>query len=178
MVVPAYPLVRKIWRVASRMASIVRVALGPMTAPGCRSCGSTAATDDFPLLFFRATTLPSRRALVLTQTPPNAWNVAGGDERLADLAHERPPVANLPHLSNELDDSVESMPFQPTPYLLVEKRGPVALVTLNNPEMLNAFLDDMHEGMEEVWGMLAVDGDVRAVVLTGAGKAFSAGGNI
>jgi enoyl-CoA hydratase/carnithine racemase len=70
------------------------------------------------------------------------------------------------------------MPFAPTPHLLVETEGPVTIVTLNNPEMRNAFLDDMHEGMQEIWGHLAADHSVRAVVLTGAGKAFSAGGNI
>jgi enoyl-CoA hydratase len=70
------------------------------------------------------------------------------------------------------------MPYAPTPHLLIEADGPVTTVTLNNPEMRNAFLDDIHEGMQEVWGHLAVDRSVKAVVLTGAGKAFSAGGNI
>jgi enoyl-CoA hydratase/carnithine racemase len=70
------------------------------------------------------------------------------------------------------------MPYAPTPNLLVEADGPVTTITLNNPEMRNAFLDDMHEGMQEIWMHLAADHSVRAVVLTGAGKAFSAGGNI
>jgi len=70
------------------------------------------------------------------------------------------------------------MPYAPTPLLLVEQDGPVTVVTMNNPEMRNAFLDDLHEGMQEIWGMLAADHSVRAVVLTGAGKAFSAGGDI
>jgi len=70
------------------------------------------------------------------------------------------------------------MPYAPTPHLLVEQDGPVSILTLNNPEMRNAFLDDMHEAMQEIWMHLAADRSVRAVVLTGAGKAFSAGGNI
>lgn len=70
------------------------------------------------------------------------------------------------------------MPYAPTPHILLEQDGPVAIVTLNNPEMRNAFLDDMHIGMQEIWGHLGDDDSVRAVVLTGAGKAFSAGGNI
>jgi len=49
--------------------------------------------------------------------------------------------------------------------------GPITIVTLNNPEMRNAFLDDMHTGMQEIWQHLAADRSVRAVVLTGAGKA-------
>jgi len=70
------------------------------------------------------------------------------------------------------------MPYAPTPHLLVETDGPVTILTLNNPEMRNAFLDDMHQAMQEIWQHLATDDSVRAVVLTGAGKAFSAGGNI
>jgi enoyl-CoA hydratase len=70
------------------------------------------------------------------------------------------------------------MPYQPIPELLIEHRGRVALVTLNNPEGRNAFSDDMHVAMREVWEHLALDASVRSIVLTGAGKAFSAGGNI
>ena len=70
------------------------------------------------------------------------------------------------------------MPYRPTPLLLVEQDGPVTILTLNNPDMRNAFLDDMHEAMQEIWWHLACDDSVRAVVLTGAGKAFSAGGDI
>jgi len=70
------------------------------------------------------------------------------------------------------------MPFAPTPHLLMEQDGPVMVLTLNNPDMKNAFLDDMHEALQEIWIHLARDPSVRAVVLTGAGAAFSAGGNI
>lgn len=70
------------------------------------------------------------------------------------------------------------MPYAPTPHLIVEQDGPVTILTMNNPDMLNAFLDDMHEAMQEIWMHLAKDQSVRAVVLTGAGRAFSAGGNI
>jgi enoyl-CoA hydratase len=70
------------------------------------------------------------------------------------------------------------MPYASTPHLLVEAIGPVTVITLNNPEKRNAFLDDMHEGMQEIWAMLSTDRSVKAVVVTGAGKAFSAGGDI
>jgi len=70
------------------------------------------------------------------------------------------------------------MPYQPIDELLIEHRGPVALVTLNNPDGRNAFSDAMHVAMREVWEHLALDSSVRSIVLTGAGKAFSAGGNI
>jgi enoyl-CoA hydratase/carnithine racemase len=70
------------------------------------------------------------------------------------------------------------MSYTSTPHLLIEADGPVTIVTLNNPDRRNAFLDDMHEGMQEIWGHLSLDRSVRSVVLTGAGKAFSAGGDI
>jgi len=70
------------------------------------------------------------------------------------------------------------MPYRPVPEIVIEKKGPVALVTMNNPEMLNAFVDNMHEGMREIWEYLALDREVRSIVLTGEGRAFSAGGNI
>jgi enoyl-CoA hydratase/carnithine racemase len=70
------------------------------------------------------------------------------------------------------------MTYTPTPHLLVEPDGPVTIITLNNPDQRNAFIDDIHDAMQNIWGDLSVDREVRAVVLTGAGKAFSAGGDI
>jgi enoyl-CoA hydratase/carnithine racemase len=70
------------------------------------------------------------------------------------------------------------VPYTPPPELTIEADGAVRILTMNNPEMLNAFVDPLHEAMGEVWNHLARDHEVRAVVLTGAGRAFSAGGNI
>jgi len=70
------------------------------------------------------------------------------------------------------------MPYRAVPELQIEQRGPVAVLTLNNPEMRNAFSDAMHVGMREVWEHFALDPSVRTIVLTGAGRAFCAGGNI
>jgi enoyl-CoA hydratase/carnithine racemase len=70
------------------------------------------------------------------------------------------------------------LPYSPTPALLIEADGPVTILTLNNPDKRNAFSDDLHEAMQEVWTHLGADHSVRAVVLTGAGEAFSAGGDI
>jgi enoyl-CoA hydratase len=62
--------------------------------------------------------------------------------------------------------------------LVVERRGSVVLATLNRPQQLNAFDDELHRAFARFWLDLEEDTDARAVVLTGAGKAFSAGGNI
>src|SRR5690554_5689734 len=62
--------------------------------------------------------------------------------------------------------------------LLVENDGPVRILTLNNPEMLNAMVDELHEALTDIWVDLSRDRDARAVIITGAGRAFSAGGNV
>ena len=62
--------------------------------------------------------------------------------------------------------------------LRVEDRGPVRVITFDRPEMFNPL--DTHSGAELVAALEEVqrDPEVRAVVLTGAGKAFAAGGNL
>jgi enoyl-CoA hydratase len=53
----------------------------------------------------------------------------------------------------------------------------VLRVTMNNPERLNAADAVMHRELAEIWRDVDADDEVRCVVLTGAGKAFSAGGD-
>lgn len=55
--------------------------------------------------------------------------------------------------------------------------GPLRLVTLNRPEQLNATNAALHRGIAEVWRWLAEDAEAKVVILTGAGSAFSAGGD-
>ena len=62
--------------------------------------------------------------------------------------------------------------------ILVETRGAVGLITQNRPKALNAFNEPLHDAVHRVWDQIARDDDARAVVLTGSGKAFSAGGDI
>jgi enoyl-CoA hydratase/carnithine racemase len=64
------------------------------------------------------------------------------------------------------------------PILKVEAEGPIRIITLNDPDRLNAMTDPLHEALVDVWPKIMRDEEVRAVVLTGAGRAFSAGGNI
>jgi len=60
--------------------------------------------------------------------------------------------------------------------LLYEERDGVAILTLNRPEVLNAFNRAMERELQHVWQSLRSNDDVRAVVLTGAGdKAFCTG---
>ncbi|ANE80978.1 enoyl-CoA hydratase [Mycobacterium adipatum] len=59
----------------------------------------------------------------------------------------------------------------------VEADGPLRIITLNRPEELNAVNDDLHVGLARIWNRLSLDPAARVAVITGAGKAFSAGGD-
>ncbi len=61
------------------------------------------------------------------------------------------------------------------PVILVEKKDGVATVTLNRPEARNALSSALRRAIAETFDALSDDPEVGAVVLTGAGTAFSAG---
>lgn len=62
--------------------------------------------------------------------------------------------------------------------LLFEKRGGVATLTLNRPEARNALTSAMFLDLERLLLEIERDDEVRAVVLTGAGRGFSAGADL
>jgi enoyl-CoA hydratase len=63
-------------------------------------------------------------------------------------------------------------------FIKVEKADRVATVTLNRPDALNAVTTALHHELELIWLDLAADQDVNAIILTGAGRAFCAGGDV
>jgi 2-(1,2-epoxy-1,2-dihydrophenyl)acetyl-CoA isomerase len=62
--------------------------------------------------------------------------------------------------------------------VLTEIKNGVAAVTLNQPESLNALSLEVVQGLTKTFHELKHDTSVRAVILTGSGRAFCAGGNI
>ena len=63
--------------------------------------------------------------------------------------------------------------------VLLERRGAIALVTLNRPHVLNAMSTAMGVRLGEVMDEIAEEAGIRVVVLTGAGeRAFCAGGDL
>jgi len=60
----------------------------------------------------------------------------------------------------------------------VEADGPVRIVRLCRPEQLNAVNDDLHLGLTRVFPQLTADAQARVAVITGEGRAFSAGGDM
>ena len=62
--------------------------------------------------------------------------------------------------------------------VLVEKRDPVAFVTLNRPQIRNAFDEALIASLAARLAELDADPSVRAIVLAGAGTAFCAGADL
>lgn len=62
--------------------------------------------------------------------------------------------------------------------LLFEQQGPVGKLTLNNPQELNAMTPEMGDAIAAMVPQLNAKPDLRVVLITGAGRAFSAGGNL
>ena len=59
----------------------------------------------------------------------------------------------------------------------VKADGPVRIVTLTRPEQLNAVNDELHRALAMLFPQLTADTDARVAVITGEGRAFSAGGD-
>ncbi|HSA49854.1 MAG TPA: enoyl-CoA hydratase/isomerase family protein [Yinghuangia sp.] len=62
--------------------------------------------------------------------------------------------------------------------LTVEADGPVRTVVINRPDQLGAVNQPLHWALANVWRQLSADQDAKVVVLTGTGRAFSAGGDL
>ena len=62
--------------------------------------------------------------------------------------------------------------------ILESREGDVVTLQFNDPEKLNAMRREMGLAFRDVVGRLALDDGIRAVVLTGVGRAFSAGGDL
>ena len=61
------------------------------------------------------------------------------------------------------------------PPVLVSIAGGVMTITLNRPEKLNAFVAEMHGLLREAMTQAERDASIRALLVTGAGRAFCAG---
>lgn len=64
------------------------------------------------------------------------------------------------------------------PALLVERRGAVALMTLNRPDRINAFTPELLTEIGDALDAAVADKSVRAIVFTGAGRGFCSGQDI
>jgi enoyl-CoA hydratase len=67
---------------------------------------------------------------------------------------------------------------QSLPVLLREDRGAVSILTLNRPEKLNALNNELISALMNALDGIELDHAIRAIVVTGAGRAFSSGADI
>src|SRR6187431_3397380 len=67
---------------------------------------------------------------------------------------------------------------QPTTFLYEQDEQGIATITLNRPERLNALTFEVYRELTDTFAALKHESDVRAVVITGAGRAFCSGGDV
>jgi enoyl-CoA hydratase len=63
-------------------------------------------------------------------------------------------------------------------HLIVDRQDGIALITMNRPEVYNATNGRLHYELGRIWLDIGADPNIRVAVITGAGKAFSAGGDL
>lgn len=65
-----------------------------------------------------------------------------------------------------------------TPLVLYQTDGPIATITFNRPETLNALDEPLGLELGKILSRIEADKNVRVAILTGSGRAFSSGGNL
>ena len=63
------------------------------------------------------------------------------------------------------------------PVVVVQADGPIRVVKLNRPDQLNSINEELDNRLATIFSELAEDDSARVIVLTGTGRAFSAGGD-
>ena len=63
-------------------------------------------------------------------------------------------------------------------FILYERKGAAALITLNRPERMNSFNEGLRQELHAALDAADEDPEVRGIILTGAGRAFSAGADM
>ena len=109
----------------------------------------------------------------------------GKDDKLNTIVQIEVPsddAAGLQRLRDALEPLpqryvVIALPGEASPVTL-ERIGAIAIITLNRPAALNALSAEVVGSLDRVLDELAGDTSVRAAIVTGAGKAFSAGGDL
>jgi enoyl-CoA hydratase/carnithine racemase len=68
--------------------------------------------------------------------------------------------------------------LEPKSFLYEVREGGVGWITLNRPERLNALTFEVYRELTDTFAALRTEDEVRAVVITGAGRAFCSGGDV
>ena len=62
--------------------------------------------------------------------------------------------------------------------VLYERNGRIATITYNRPEALNAINGELRQDLDACWAQFRDDDDAWVAIVTGAGRAFSAGAGV
>jgi len=172
------------------MEHAAREALRPYLEPGEESVGVTVNVEHVA-----ATPIAAAVRAEATVTAVDGkridFDIAAYDaaERIGRGTHRR-AVVRLDRVRDKLDEKTQSLPeglvlpmtmqtdtgpLPTTPTLAVQIDDAVATVRLNRPDKLNAINVAMTGDLERLVAWLAGHPAVRVVILTGAGRAFSAG---
>ena len=81
-------------------------------------------------------------------------------------------------MSNKPSPEIPPREYPDEPMVLYEANDGVALVTINRSEVLNAINREGSKLLLEAFAKAEADDEVRAIILTGRGRAFSAGGDM
>ncbi|MEU3270984.1 enoyl-CoA hydratase-related protein [Saccharomonospora sp. NPDC006951] len=81
-------------------------------------------------------------------------------------------------MASEASNASNTIDYSGYENILVTRSGSVLTLTLNRPERFNAVDNDLHEELARIFTDVAQDEAASVVVLTGAGRAFCAGGDI
>ena len=74
--------------------------------------------------------------------------------------------------------AMSSAPQSATPVVLEARHGSIVTLTMNRPDKLNAIDNELSTALNEALTRIASDSTVHVVILTGAGRAFCAGGDL
>ncbi len=101
------------------------------------------------------------------------------DTRSGRGRHHPWKAAATARRSNDSEGAIPRMDESTYEHLTFEPREDgVLLITINRPERYNAADEVLHRELGRVWREVAEDPDVRVAVITGAGRAFCAGGDL
>jgi 2-(1,2-epoxy-1,2-dihydrophenyl)acetyl-CoA isomerase len=119
----------------------------------------------------RPVTIPQQvGATALSPSPPIAWVPSlRPASRIMPLVRQRPRLA-----AGSLSRSC-ALPYEA---ILYDKRDRVATITLNRPEVLNAFSSTMAAELLAAFRDADADSDVGCIILTGAGRGFCSGADV
>ncbi|MDO6603508.1 enoyl-CoA hydratase-related protein [Arenibacter palladensis] len=105
-----------------------------------------------------------------------------GVEKPACVAEFIAQVYSNPNSKKEISEPKQDIPKKiennNDESVLFEKDGDIGIITLNRPSRYNAVTDDVVNGITTAINKIRKDDDIRAVVITGAGKGFCAGADM